>query len=342
MEFRKWESVIINHRSSWSDLKGGRPRIPLRWRDDPPSSIHHSQRTARRPRVSSLSARNARSDRPARQATASVSAESSDPIRWQHLIVRRRSRSLVDSLEALADTNQSPESVDGALGDGGNSMDLSRIEFMATQDHVIVEGPTGGPLVKGIYHVTRMAGMALNQFRKYWVELHGSLGSKLLGCAATSNRISSTKPIYMRNRAATGLRSYGSTTRCVRRSNLRRARRSRRTGQSSSILPRFVAQCSARPTRRLLFGRPSHSQRPGPVTRKSECRREVPFVFSFSAINETGRRKSPTRPLWLFCAGTDRRERFLLVSSPRRNTKKSFMSGELCPCVTGFSCTMQD
>jgi uncharacterized protein (TIGR02118 family) len=88
---------------------------------------------------------------------------------------------LIDSLSALAEMRKSPEYLDGALADERNFIDLARVEWLATQDHVIVEGPTGSPLIKGVYQLKRMAGMSVDEFRKYWIEVHGNLGSKLPG-----------------------------------------------------------------------------------------------------------------------------------------------------------------
>jgi uncharacterized protein (TIGR02118 family) len=88
---------------------------------------------------------------------------------------------LIDSLSALAEMRKSPEYLDGALADEHHFIDLSRVEWMATQDHVIVEGPTGSPLIKGVYQLKRMPGMSVDEFRKYWNEVHGNLGSKLPG-----------------------------------------------------------------------------------------------------------------------------------------------------------------
>src|ERR1700730_7965709 len=88
---------------------------------------------------------------------------------------------LVDGLDAMAALRRSPEYLDGALADERNFIDLARVEWLATQDHVIVEGPTGSPLIKGIYQLKRMAGMSVDEFRKYWIEVHGNLGSKLPG-----------------------------------------------------------------------------------------------------------------------------------------------------------------
>lgn len=88
---------------------------------------------------------------------------------------------LIDSLDALAELRKSREYLDGALADERNFIDLKRVEWMATQDHVIVEGPSGSSLVKGVYQLKRMPGMALDEFRNNWIEVHGGLGSKLPG-----------------------------------------------------------------------------------------------------------------------------------------------------------------
>ena len=81
---------------------------------------------------------------------------------------------LIDSLDTLAEMRKSPEYLDGALADERNFIDLKRVEWMATRDHEIVTGPTASPLVKGVYQLKRMPGMSLHEFRKYWIEVHGS------------------------------------------------------------------------------------------------------------------------------------------------------------------------
>jgi uncharacterized protein (TIGR02118 family) len=88
---------------------------------------------------------------------------------------------LIDSIEALADLRKSSEYLDGALADERNFIDLKRVEWMATRDHVIVEGPAGAALVKGVWQLKRMPGMGLEEFRKYWIDIHGTLGAKLPG-----------------------------------------------------------------------------------------------------------------------------------------------------------------
>ncbi|MGH8012235.1 MAG: EthD family reductase [Candidatus Binataceae bacterium] len=88
---------------------------------------------------------------------------------------------LVDGLDALAQLRQSREYLEGALADERNFIDLTRVEWMATRDHMIVDGPTGGSLVKGVWQLKRKPGMPLDEFRQYWIETHGTLGSKLPG-----------------------------------------------------------------------------------------------------------------------------------------------------------------
>jgi uncharacterized protein (TIGR02118 family) len=88
---------------------------------------------------------------------------------------------LVDSLDALAKLRESREYLDGALADERNFIDLTRVEWMVTRDHVIVDGPAGSNLIKGVWQLKRMPGMSLGDFRKYWIEVHGAMGHKLPG-----------------------------------------------------------------------------------------------------------------------------------------------------------------
>lgn len=88
---------------------------------------------------------------------------------------------LIDSFEALAALRRSPEYLEGALADERNFIDLTRVEWMATRDHVIHDGPTGAGLVKGVWQLRRKPGMALEEFRKYWIGVHGPLALKLPG-----------------------------------------------------------------------------------------------------------------------------------------------------------------
>ena len=81
----------------------------------------------------------------------------------------------------MAALRRSPEYIDGALADERKFIDLTRVEWMVTRDHVVLDGPTGGKLVKGVWQLVIKPGMALDEFRKYWLEVHGPMALKLPG-----------------------------------------------------------------------------------------------------------------------------------------------------------------
>jgi uncharacterized protein (TIGR02118 family) len=88
---------------------------------------------------------------------------------------------MIDSLDAIAELRKSHEYLDGALADERNFIDLTRVEWMVTRDHIIIDGPTGPNLIKGIWQLKRMPGRTLDDFRKYWIEVHGAMGHHLPG-----------------------------------------------------------------------------------------------------------------------------------------------------------------
>jgi uncharacterized protein (TIGR02118 family) len=88
---------------------------------------------------------------------------------------------MLDSLDAFAALRRSPEYLNGALADERNFIDLARVEWMATQDHVINEGPAGAGLIKGVWQFRRKPGMTLAAFRKHWIEVHGPIALKMTG-----------------------------------------------------------------------------------------------------------------------------------------------------------------
>ena len=88
---------------------------------------------------------------------------------------------MVDSLDAMAELRKSPEYLGGALADERNFIDLTRVEWMVTQDHVIVDSPADANMIKGIWQLKRLPGMMLGDFRKYWIEVHGAMGHHLPG-----------------------------------------------------------------------------------------------------------------------------------------------------------------
>jgi uncharacterized protein (TIGR02118 family) len=88
---------------------------------------------------------------------------------------------LIDDLNAMAALRRSTEYLEGALADERNFIDLTRVEWMTTCDHVVLDGPTGDKLVKGVWQLVIKPGMALGDFRKYWLEVHGPMALKLPG-----------------------------------------------------------------------------------------------------------------------------------------------------------------
>ena len=88
---------------------------------------------------------------------------------------------LIDSLEAMAALRRSPEYLDGALADERNFIDLTRVEWMVTRDHVVLDGPTGGNLVKGVWQLVIKPGMTVEKFREYWLGVHGPMALKMPG-----------------------------------------------------------------------------------------------------------------------------------------------------------------
>jgi uncharacterized protein (TIGR02118 family) len=82
---------------------------------------------------------------------------------------------------ALTALQQSPEYQQGALVDEPNFIDMSRVEWLATQDHAIIDRPAGPQLVKILFTLKRQAGFTLAEGRRYWLEVHGPLVAALPG-----------------------------------------------------------------------------------------------------------------------------------------------------------------
>jgi uncharacterized protein (TIGR02118 family) len=82
---------------------------------------------------------------------------------------------------AMQALRQSPEYLNGALADEPNFIDMNRVEWLVTNDHVILDGPQTPQQVKGIFQLKRKPGLSLADFRKYWLEVHGPIVRKLPG-----------------------------------------------------------------------------------------------------------------------------------------------------------------
>ena len=57
--------------------------------------------------------------------------------------------------------------------------DLASLGVIVTRDHVAKDGPTPDGGVKSFEFVTRKPGMPLEEFQRYWREVHGPLAAKI-------------------------------------------------------------------------------------------------------------------------------------------------------------------
>ena len=87
----------------------------------------------------------------------------------------------IEDQTAMDALRTSTEYVNGALVDEPNFIDMNRVEWLVTQDHVIKDGPQTPHQVKGIFQLKRKPGMNLEDFRKYWIEVHGPIVCELPG-----------------------------------------------------------------------------------------------------------------------------------------------------------------
>jgi uncharacterized protein (TIGR02118 family) len=87
----------------------------------------------------------------------------------------------VENEAAMEALRKTPEYLNGALADEPNFIDMARVEWMVTNDHVIMDGPQTPTMVKTIFQMKRRPGMSLDDFRKYWVDVHGPIVCKLPG-----------------------------------------------------------------------------------------------------------------------------------------------------------------
>jgi len=87
----------------------------------------------------------------------------------------------VEDQTAIDALRTSTEYVNGALADEPNFIDMNRVEWLVTHDHVIKDGPQTPHQVKGIFQLKRKPGMNLEDFRQYWIEVHGPIVCELPG-----------------------------------------------------------------------------------------------------------------------------------------------------------------
>lgn len=87
----------------------------------------------------------------------------------------------IEDQAAMDALRTSAEYVNGALADEPNFIDMNRVEWLVTHDHVIKDGPQTPHQVKGIFQLKRKPGMNLEDFRQYWIDVHGPIVCELPG-----------------------------------------------------------------------------------------------------------------------------------------------------------------
>ena len=87
----------------------------------------------------------------------------------------------VEDEAAIAALRRSAEYIHGALADEPNFIAMSNVEWMMTNDHVILDGPRTAQQAKLIFQLKRKPGWSLADARQYWIEVHGPIVTKLPG-----------------------------------------------------------------------------------------------------------------------------------------------------------------
>ncbi|MBW1816898.1 MAG: EthD domain-containing protein [Deltaproteobacteria bacterium] len=83
-----------------------------------------------------------------------------------------------ESPEAL-EVLETSEGGRSALADFDRFTDTSRVCRILTEEIIIKEGTTHENMAKNIEFVTRKPGMPLEEFRKYWKDVHGPIAAKI-------------------------------------------------------------------------------------------------------------------------------------------------------------------
>jgi uncharacterized protein (TIGR02118 family) len=86
----------------------------------------------------------------------------------------------LDGLDAAAALRRTTEYLQGALADERNFIDLTRVEWMVTRDHVMNDVPSAGT-VKGVFQLRAKPGLTHLDFRQHWLTTHAQAALKMPG-----------------------------------------------------------------------------------------------------------------------------------------------------------------
>lgn len=80
-----------------------------------------------------------------------------------------------DDLETMLGMAEDPDYINGAKADEPNFIDTDALLFLATKEHVFIEGPRidkETPLIKALFLLKRLPGMSVAEFQDYWINGH--------------------------------------------------------------------------------------------------------------------------------------------------------------------------
>jgi uncharacterized protein (TIGR02118 family) len=83
-----------------------------------------------------------------------------------------------DDTRVLRDLAKTTESA-AVRADEPNFIDLSTMGSIITEEHVVKDGPVPPNGVKNIEFVVHKSGMPIDDFQRYWREVHGPLGASI-------------------------------------------------------------------------------------------------------------------------------------------------------------------
>jgi uncharacterized protein (TIGR02118 family) len=67
------------------------------------------------------------------------------------------------------------------VADEEHFIDPRHTGWMATTDRIVIEGNLKSGMIQGIFQLTHRMGMAIDEFRRYWVEVHEPIARALPG-----------------------------------------------------------------------------------------------------------------------------------------------------------------
>jgi uncharacterized protein (TIGR02118 family) len=83
-----------------------------------------------------------------------------------------------DDLATMLNMPNDPDYINGAQADEPNFIDTKALIFLATREHVFIEGPPiakDTPLVKAVFLLRRKKDMSVAEFQDYWINGHAPL-----------------------------------------------------------------------------------------------------------------------------------------------------------------------